>query len=328
MTRPRRVPPGPTLVGLAVAVAVGLVARSSHAEDIGVVAAEPGDPFVTRVVRELEHLGLSVARGPSVAASRDVAVLEIGEGSLDLHESLEGGTRKRRRLVSKRDAVEVAEEVHALLLPLVKRAPAPSSPPVATAAPAPAADIAPAPAPEPSRSFWESSVEVALGAGAMLGTSEPGVASSLGVSVYPRGLRTRAFAFGLGLDGLVTIAPEGVSGAAGSADVRAYAGGLEAIARLGSSAPIVIDAALGISVNHVTFSGAANAPFTSKDESATSVSPTLRARATYGVGRVGLFLDARTGFALPEIAVRFAGADVATWGRPWACLGGGVALGF
>ena len=135
-------------------------------------------------------------------------------------------------------------------------------------------------------------------------------------------------ALGVSLGAIVYAAPEGVSGTAGSTAVRASVGALEAIARFGGDPPLVVDAALGVSVNHVMFAGAANVPFTSREEDATSASPTLRARATYGFETLGVFVDARTGLAFPEIAVRFAGANVATSVRPWACFSGGVALAF
>lgn len=319
-----------------VAATIALFPTLAKAEDIGIVARDPNDPFVTRLVRELEHLGLTVARAPSVAASRDLTVLEIGDRVFDLYESAGSGgagegERKKRRLTARRDAVEVAEEVHALLLPLVEKPEPPAPPPVASVAPPPpaAADIVPAPPPaSEARTFGERSVEISAGAGAVVGTSEPGLSILLAASVFPRALRSRSVAFGVSLGGIVPAAPEGVSSTAGSTDVRAYVGALEAIARFGSASPIVVDTALGVSMNHVTFAGSANAPFTSRDENATSVSPTLRVRAAHGFGAVGLFLDARAGVAFPEIAVRFAGADVATWGRPWACFGGGVALAF
>lgn len=317
----------------ALALVFALAPRVAHAADIAVVASDPNDPFVARVVRELEHLGLGVVRGSSVAASRDLTVLEVSEAGLDLHESLEGGTRKKRRLVaSRRDAIEVAEEVHALLLPLVAKPPAPEPPPVAVAPtaapPAPTADVAPPPPSGTEPLFGERSFELSAGAGAMIAAESPGLTLSFGASVYPRALRTRTVAFGASAGAWIAAAPESVSGSAGTADVRAYAGAAEAIARFGGAARFVADVALGVSVNHVTFAGSAVAPFTSRDESATSVSPTLRARATYAFGRVGFFLEARGGLAVPEIAVRFAGADVATWGRPWVSPGGGVAVGF
>lgn len=323
----------PALCGVLLAVAVVAVTTRARAADLGVVASDPRAPFVERLVLELEQLGLTVTRGPTVASSTDTAVLEVGEGGIDLHgaRANEGGARPKQRLSAKNDALKVAEEVHALMLPLVARPAPPPPPPPPPPQPAPPiADKAAAP-PDGTQlpRSQRTQVDVSAGAGALVGTSSAGLAVTAGAAFFPRVLRARSWSFGAGAFGVFAAIPESVSTAAGSAEVRALMGGAEAIARVDLTTSFTLDAALGASLNHVRFSGQASAPFTSREESTTVFSPAARLRAQYMFASAfGLYVGARAGVVVPPVSVRFAGESVAEWGGPWVCLGAGAALAF
>lgn len=317
--------------GVALAAIVIAMGRTAHAADIGLVANDPKDPFVTRLALELEQLGFTVTRGAAVASSRDVAVLELrDDAAVDLHgaRSNDEISRPVRRLVATGDALKVAEEVHALMLPLVARPPAPTGP-EPPAAPASDRDRPPASATEPSPPPPPPPLDLAVSAGALVGTSRPGLGIAASVAFYPRALRARPWSLGVGLFGIYAAIPENVASSSGSADVRALVGGAEMIARLAIAEPFTVDAGLGVAVAHVQFDGQSNAPFTSREESTTVASPAARLRAQYTFTRaLGVFAELRGGVAVPSVSVRFAGESVADWGGPWAHVGGGAALAF
>jgi hypothetical protein len=315
--------------GILVVASVGDAAAAT----VRVVVRDRGDPFVARLVPELRQLGFDVTTG--AAGATDAAgdpILEISD-RVDLRDAApDGSTRTRRLTASKDDALKVAEEVHALLLPLV------ASPAgvlaAANAAEAQGVTDAARAAPdrpptrvsrEPSESSSRS-MELSAGAGALFGSSAAGVGVTGSMSVLPRSLRVGRASLGLGIGGLVAVIPESFSSAAGSANVRAFMVGPEAIARFELAPRLLADVALGAWVTHVRFEGTAVAPFTSLDTSLWALSPGARLRGQLALGTVGLFLEGRGGITTQEIAVRFAGESVGIWGRPWVCLGGGVAF--
>lgn len=320
----------PVLSGVLLAAIVLTIGSTANAADIGLVSNDPKDPFVTRLALELEQLGFTVTRGAGVTSSRDVAVLELrDDAAVDLHgaRANDASARPIRRLVAKGDALKVAEEVHALMLPLVARPTDPTAP--EPPAPASDRDRATSAAAEPSLPPSPPQLDLAVGAGALVGTSTPGLGVTASASFFPRALRARTWSFGVGLFGIVAAIPESVSSSAGSADVRAFLGGPEMIARVAITQPFTLDAGVGVAVAHVRFDGQSNAPFTSSEESTTVISPSARMRAQYTLTRaLGLFAELRGGVAVPSVAVRFAGESVADWGGPWAHLGGGAALAF
>lgn len=295
--------------------------------DVGVLATDPRDPFATRLAAELEQLGFTVAREESLAAtSREVAIVRVSDNELDLYEvSSEGALRKRSMTAAKTDPLKAAEEVRALLLPLVERSPAVAEPsPVAAAPPAmrdmpPPVSVAP-PSPKVA--------EIALGGGAFFGAGEPAAAVSLSAAFFPRSLRSGRVSLGAGGGGIAEVSAEGIAASQGSADVRALVFGPEVIGRLELASQLLGEVALGAWANHVRVEGKANAPFTSRDESVWTWSPTARSRLAYRSGALAIFVEARLGIALPGIAIRFDGDTVREWGRPWGCLGAGVALAF
>lgn len=307
----------------ALAAALAMTTASAHAQaaDVGIVA--PRTPFVDRVVLELEQLGLSVVRASSVAEAQEPAVLEIVGGEIALHGAPADGTRAKQQLAASRDALAVAEEVRARLLPLIAK-PAPPTPVIAAAAvDAPTPPPLPAPA-APAPGHFAASI----GLGALLGVSQPGLGATAGIAFFPRALRFRATSLGLGVFGLATLLPESIGTSAGSADVRTLAIGADLLVHHSFSPALVARGGAGLAAYHVTFAGHATAPLTSRDASATGASPNAQLGAEYRFGRAGLYAEARGGLATPSVSVRFAGESVARWGGPWALLGGGATLAF
>lgn len=307
---------------LAAALALFAFSAPAAAADVGVVA--PRSPFVERVVLELEQLGFTVARARSVAEAKDPAVLEIEGSEIALHGAPRDGARAKQQLAATMDPLAVAEEVRARLLPLIAR-PAPTPAPVIAAAPD--APDAPVPVPPPAAPTPERFLASA-GLGALVGVSQPGLGVTAGLAFFPGALRFRATSFGIGVFGLATLVPESIGTSAGSADVRTLAVGADALVRHSLTPALAARGGVGIAACHVTFAGRAAAPLTSRDESATTASPSALLGGEYRFGRLGLYAEARAGLAAPSVTVRFAGESVAQWGGPWALLGGGAALAF
>ncbi len=296
--------------------------RVALAADLGVVATE-GDAFAARLMRELEELGLSVAKARDVEGSTDTAVLVVGR-ELELYDRQPDGSRRKRRLAAKGDALKVAEEVHALMLPLVERPPDPArATPIAIAPPPPSERAI---APEPT-SAARAPFEAHAGAGALLGGATPGLAVTLGLA-YPEALRFGDLALGGGLVALVAAVPEKVSADAGTTDIRPVLFGPEIGARLGLARAFTTELALGGFAANVRFTARAVAPFATRNESAWAFAPNARLRVQYMFGAMGLFAEGRLGVAVSPIAVRFAGEEVHEWGSPWATAGAGLAVVF
>jgi hypothetical protein len=82
---------------------------------------------------------------------------------------------------------------------------------------------------------------------------------------------------------------------------------------------------VGAALGALSFEGAATPPFVSHNDSSKVAVPfldaELNARLVAGF-RVGI--DAQVGMAVPRAAVRFAGREVASWGRPMLNLGAGL----
>lgn len=300
-------------------------AQTSFGADVGLVATNPKDPFATELAAELEQLGFTVSREENlVATSRESAIVLI-QDTLELYEVLEGGTlRKRQMTATKRDAVKAAEEVRAFLLPLETK---PSVGAETSALPLEQvanADHSVEPVPPPG----PKTVEFTLGAGALWGGATPGMIVSASTAMFPRPLRSRGASIGVGAGAIADLLPENVSGAQGSADVRAILFGPEIIGRLEVSPRLELDLAVGVWANHLRVAGNANAPFTSHDESAWTWSPTARLRPTYRIGPLAIFAEGRLGMSMPAVAIRFDGGTVREWGRPWGALGAGLAVMF
>lgn len=318
------------LCASAIAAALAF-APTALGADVGLLATDPKDPFAAKLAAELEQLGFTVAHEESlVATSREVAIVRVSEKELDLYEvAPDGALRKRSMTAAKTDPLKAAEEVRALLLPLVEKTPAAAEPSLVAAAP-PAGEHAPPPLPV-SLALpppLPKVAEIALGAGAFFGAGKPAAALSLSASFFPRLLRSGRGSLGVGAGAIAEVSPEGISASQGSADVRALLFGPEVIGRLELSSRLLAEVAVGAWANHLRVEGNAAAPFVSRDESAWTWSPTARSRLAYRGGPLAIFADARLGVALPGVAIRFDGGTVREWGRPWACIGIGIALAF
>jgi hypothetical protein len=292
-----------------------------HAADVGIVAREGNDSFVAKLILELSQLSLTAARVASLDSSRDTAVLVVAD---DL-ELVDMKTRETRRLVAgKNDALKVAEEVHALMLPLVAR-PAEPAPPEAPPPPAvpdaPPPTPLPAPPPPPRRVF-----EASASAGAMFGASTPGIVVGGSLAWMP--LRGDSISAGIAVSGLFAVLAENVARSQGSADIRPFLFGPELVARWDVASPVAIDAGIGGYAAFVAFRGDTAAPLEAQRDDAWTFAPGARVRGQWKLGDVGLFVEGRAGVALPAIAVRFAGESVHQWGRPWSTLGAGVSYAF
>lgn len=305
------------LCALACALVFMLRSVPAHAADVGIVAREGNDAFVVRLVLELSQLSLTAERVASIDASQDTAVLLVGD---DL-ELVDMKTREKRKLASGRtDALKVAEEVHALMLPLVARRAEPAPPPPPPPPPAPAPPPPPA-LPPPPPAF-----EASAGAGAIFGASTPGLVVAASLAWFP--LRGGGASAGVALSGAFGAIAESVERAQGKADVRPLLFGPELVARYAFAPSFALDGAFGMFAAYVSFRGEAAAPFESQSAEAWTFAPGARARATFAFGRVGLYAEGRIGVALPAIAVRFAGESVHEWGRPWSSVGGGMSYAF
>jgi hypothetical protein len=294
----------------------------AHAADIAVTGDAERQPFARAVIAELEQLGFTVRASDGGDGAGDSAVLDLaGDGPMELRDAQGGAARVRTLQTQRGDPLLVAEEVRALLLPLLKaraaarRPPPPPSP----SPPAPAAETrAPAPHPRPG------ALDVKLGAGATFGTSTPGAALFGSVAYYPARLRTARVDFGGALAGLVPLSAERVARAEGEAEVRPLLFGPELVARLWLVPAAYLDAAVGPFAAYTRFTGSAVAPFTSREDGAWTFVPTGRASLGYVIGAFGVALEGRAGAALPAVTVRFAGQEITDWGRPFASAGGAV----
>lgn len=294
--------------------------EAAHAADVGVVARDSNEAFVARLIQELAQLSLSAARVATLDASRDTAVLVIG----DELELVDMKTHEKKKLVAgKTDPLKVAEEVHALMLPLVARPPEPVAPPPPAPPAPPPADAPPLPPPPPPA---PPAFEASAGAGAMFGASTPGLVVAASLAWLP--LRGGSASAGVALSGAFGAVAENVSRTQGNADVRPLLFGPELVARVSLSPSFALDGAFGMFAAYVSFRGDAAPPFEAQSADAWTFSPAARARATLSFGRIGLYAEGRIGVALPAIAVRFAGESVHEWGRPWSSAGAGLSYGF
>lgn len=312
------------LCALACALVIAFQYRAAFAADVGIVTRDGGsDPFVARLILELSQLSLSAARTATVEGSRDTAVLVVAD-DLTL---VDPTTRERKKLVAGRnDALKVAEEVRALMLPLVARPsePPPTAPAAVPDAPSPAPPPPAPPAPPPRAA--PPAFEASAGAGAMFGASAPGLAIEASFAWLP--LRAGSTSAGVALSGMFAAVPENVSRTQGNADARPLLFGPELVARYAVSPSFALDGAFGTFAAYVSFRGDAVAPFAAQSADAWTFSPAARARALVSLGSAGVYLEGRVGVALPAITVRFAGEPVHDWGRPWSSAGAGVSLAF
>ncbi|HEX2657361.1 MAG TPA: hypothetical protein VHU40_03785 [Polyangia bacterium] len=175
----------------------------------------------------------------------------------------------------------------------------------------PAADVA-ARAEAPSAVAPKAAVQAAVGVLTSPGTGTPALQAWLSVErwLLPR--------LSVALDVTVPLHATTVSGPEGSARLGASAAGAAMLVHLEPSAsPLFASAGLGIAALRVTAGGDAAAPLSARDVSAIVAAGYLRADGGVDVtSRFRLGLRAMVGATLQRVALRFAGNDAGSWGRP------------
>lgn len=306
----------------AMAAAMFAVAPPASAAKVGLVAEDARDPFVAKLALELAQLGFEVVPRAGAASSDDeIATLRVSRADLEL----DVGGRKTPLAFARKDALKAAEQVHAVLLPLVEKAQA-SAEPVVEAAPAETRD---APVAHEAPPTSTRPLEISAGLGALFGGLDPGMSASAAATWMIPALRAGRLAFGASFGGVIGLVPEGVSGTQGSASLRAFMFGPQLVGQLALGGAAFAELGVGAWLHHVRVSGDARAPFPSRDDAAWSWGPVARARLRYDLGdAVGLYVEPMGGVSMPGVAVRFAGDEVATWGRPWGSVGAGIRVAF
>jgi hypothetical protein len=134
--------------------------------------------------------------------------------------------------------------------------------------------------------------------------------------------------FHLAIDGALTPVRTKLSAPEGQASLGWYIAGLSlGFCASDPAAPIRFQSGAGAWLSLMTLSGQATAPYVSSNATVASVIPHVDASLHISLtASLGLMAGLSMGVSLPEESVRFAGRQVATWGRPlWM---GGLALEF
>ena len=268
--------------------------------------------------RRREPLPLFAARSGAVAAvavrTRDASIELWGEdpdsGGTAFADVVPVDTRRGKDVA----AVAAAEALRGRLLRLgvtpqtlrseVKRTPAP-------------APVIPAPEPDPSPRFGAF-----FGVGAGNGTDGVSEYLRVGAEVIPSPWLS------LSLSGSWQPLPDTITAPEGNASVRVF------IATLGADLQFVDDRLrLGVGpaflLGMVDMEGTARGNYSGRGERVLTTGATLHGMSSLElVGPLHLRADAEIGLAMPRVVVRFAGRDVASWGRPYVLCTLGLGLLF
>ena len=308
---------------LAAALAWSLPANAASVA----IAGDARDPFVVRLLQELAALGIDVV------AVGSTNVLRVTSTSIDLFEIGADGEPGRRLFSDgRRDALRIAEHVHATLLPPVARpeppAPPPPSPPSPPSPPKrEMADADRGPAVVPSvTSSSPRRARLHAGGGAFFGGREPGATLEIGLSY--RAFESGRLSVGGGLSFTGAVVPEKVRGIEGTAHLRAFLAGPEVFASYALAPSTRVDAGVGALLLFLDVEGRGVGAFPSRSTGAWGVTPNAHLRLSQELGSVGVYLDARIGVVAPPIAIRFAENTVHEWGKPWASIGAGAYVPF
>jgi hypothetical protein len=163
-----------------------------------------------------------------------------------------------------------------------------------------------------------------LGLGARAAYSPGGLGAlalvdlSVGWAATPR--------LGISLDGALSPARSRLHGSEGSAELAWYWAGLAFnFCLTNPAASLRLRSGAGVWFAYVVSDGQASAPFVDQRSTSLSAVPHvdlgLRLRMT---SRLSAAADAAMGFSTPELAVHFAGRELATWGRPLWLAGLGL----
>ena len=132
--------------------------------------------------------------------------------------------------------------------------------------------------------------------------------------------------FGVEGSVLVPLVPARVSTAEGHAELAVTLCRLGGVVRWGPrSSPVAVRSVAGLALGSLAFEGAAQAPYAGVRDHLWSWSPYLGSGLGWQVApSFGLRADVAVGVDASHTVVRFAGREVADWGRPW--LAGSAAL--
>jgi hypothetical protein len=132
--------------------------------------------------------------------------------------------------------------------------------------------------------------------------------------------------FGVEGSVLVPLLPARLSSQEGHAELAATVGRVGGVARWGGrSSAVAVRTAAGVALGSLGFSGAARSPYVGVHDRLWSWSPYLGSGLGWRVApSFGLRADVAVGVDASHTVVRFAGREVADWGRPW--LEGSAAL--
>jgi len=136
--------------------------------------------------------------------------------------------------------------------------------------------------------------------------------------------------FAMGAFVAVPLTATTVEGTVGAADVRTGAIGADfALVFDLAGGDVLIMPSLGFGGAVLTTTGDAPAPYSAKSDSAVSAMGFGRVEIAPRIaGPIRLSLQGLLGLAIPPVAVRFAGQEVATWGQPWAAATLGASVGW
>jgi hypothetical protein len=132
--------------------------------------------------------------------------------------------------------------------------------------------------------------------------------------------------FNLAVDGALTPTRTNLQGPEGQANVAWYRSGVSlGFCASDPAAPIRFRSGAGVWLSVMSLAGQAAAPYVNTSTDFVSVIPHLDAGLHFSLTpNLGLAASLSMGVSAPEASVRFAGREVATWGRPlWL---GGLAL--
>ncbi len=133
----------------------------------------------------------------------------------------------------------------------------------------------------------------------------------------------------VGLDGLLPVTTPTVAGPEGRAEVRrSLAGAFFEAALIGPGARFGCTLGGGAWLGVLSVRGAADPPYVGRSDRVMTLVPHIDAGGTVRISdRIAVGLRFSGAIAAPEAVVRFAGRDVANWGRPFVLATLGLEVG-
>jgi hypothetical protein len=302
-----------------------------------VVDGAAGDPVVARLALELRAAGFEVRSAADPDRAPGDAVLHVTPALVEIRFHVPGRPAQVEEEVGRDEgresaalvAVRVTEIIRARLLPFDAPAPPPTPSPAAPGPPLPApAPPAPPPSPAapvlpvssppgaPLRDLPRPPRRFGVDAGPLVLASPGGVPASFGLLVSPRwspggGALVRALV-------AAPLTSPGISSGEGSAKVTTWFAGIAADARISPGDDWTFSLGAGLGAAWSRARGAANAPDVGASGDAVACVPFLEVGGARALGTPAVRLGVRGlgGIAVPGVAFRFAGREVASWGLP------------